>query len=112
MLKFSQINEAKKFYPDPSVFKRYASFIIPLYIQGEIKCEPKLIDEWLEMYKSKEKEKNEMMICDLEILAIKNIIDNPLSQNGYFLLKKEIDEKCPKLERFLRKFYQTTKDEE
>ena len=112
MQKFSQINEAKKFYPDPSVLKRYASFIIPLYIQGELKCDPKLLDEWLEMYKSKEKEKNEMMISDLEVLAIKNIIDNPLSQNGYLLLKKEIDDKCPKLERFMRKFYQSTKDEQ
>lgn len=112
MLKFSQINEGKKFYPDPSVIKRYASYIIPLYIQGELKCDDRLIDEWLEIHKSKEREKNEMMICDLEILAVKNIIDNPISQNGYLLLKREIDEKCPKLEKFLRKFLQKTKDEE
>jgi len=106
MLKFSQINEGKSFYPDPSIIKKYASFIIPLYIQGELECDDKLIDEWLEMNKSKEKQKNKNMICDLEVKAIKNIFDNPLTPSGYEDIKIEIEKKCPKLEVFLRKFYQ------
>ena len=106
MLKFSQINEGKNFVPDPSIIKKYASFIIPLYLQGELECDDKLINEWLEMYKSKERADNKNIICDLEILAIKNILDNPLTQSGYKDLKREIEKKCPKLEIFLRKFYQ------
>jgi hypothetical protein len=106
MLKFSQINEAKNFYPDPSIIKKYASFIIPLYLQGELECEPKLIDEWLEINKSKEKNKNKNVICDLEIKALKNIFDNPLSASGYEKLIADIEKKCAKLEAFLRKFYQ------
>lgn len=106
MLKFSQINESKNFFPDPSILKKYASFIIPLYIQGELECESKLIDEWLEMNKSKERDKNKNMICDLEIKALKNIFDNPLSSNGYTQIKNDIEKKCVKLEIFLRKFYQ------
>jgi hypothetical protein len=105
MLKFSQINEAKKFYPDPSVFKRYASFIIPLYIQGELKCEDRFLDEWLEMYKSREKDRNSNMICDLEVLAIKNLFDSPLTPTGYLQMKQDIDNRCQKLEIFLRKYY-------
>lgn len=106
MKKFSQINEAKNFLPDPSIIKKYASFIIPLYLQGELTCDDKLIDEWLEMNKSKEKEKNRNMVCDLEIKAIKNIFSNPLTQTGYNELKLEIEKKCPKLELFLKKYYQ------
>ena len=110
MLKFSQINEAKKFYPDPSIIKRYAAFIIPLYLSGELKCDEKLIDEWLEMNKNKEKEKNRNMVCDLEVKAIKNIHSNPLTPTGYMELKLDIEKKCPKLDVFLRKFYQNKFD--
>lgn len=110
MLKFSKIDESKKFYPDPSIIKRYASYIIPLYIQGELKCDEKLIDEWLDMQKSKEKHKFENVICDLEILAVKNIFENPVSPNGYNQLRLEIDNKCLKLEKFLRKYYQIKKE--
>lgn len=106
MLKFSQINEGKNFYPDPSIIKKYASFIIPLYLQGELECDGKFIDEWLEMYKKKEKEKNRNIICDLEIIALKNIYDNPLSPSGYSKILLDIEKKCPKLEAFLKKFYQ------
>lgn len=110
MLKFSNINESKKFYPDPSMIKRYASYIIPLYLQGELKCDEKLIDEWLDMQKSKEKNKYENIICDLEILAVKNIFENPITPNGYNQLRLEIDNKCLKLEKFLRKYYQMKKE--
>jgi hypothetical protein len=106
MLKFSQINESKNFIPDPSIIKKYASFIIPLYLQGELECENKLIDEWLEMNKSKERDLNRNMICDLEIKAIKQVLENPMTQSGFKELRKEIEKKCPKLESFLRKFYQ------
>lgn len=106
MLKFTQINEGKNFIPDPSIIKKYASFIIPLYIQGELECDEKLIDEWLEMNKSKEKDRNKNMVCDLEIKAVKNIFSNPMTSNGYNELKIEIEKKCPKLELFLKKFYQ------
>lgn len=110
MIKFSKLNEGKTFFPDPSVIKKYASFIIPLYIQGELKCDEKLVDEWLEMNKSKEKSKWVNVISDLEILAVKNIISNPVSQNGYDELKMEIRNKCPKLEKFLRTHYQKSDD--
>lgn len=110
MLKFSKLNESKRFFPDPSIVKRYASYIIPLYLQGELKCEEKLIDEWLDMQKSKEKHKYENVICDLEIMAIKNIFDNPTTTTGYNQLKLDIDNKCLKLEKFLRKYYLLKKD--
>ena len=106
MLKFSQINEAKNFFPDPSIIKKYASFIIPLYLTGELECDEKYITEWLEMNKSKERIKNKNMICDLEIVALKNIFDAPLSENGYAKIRADIEKKCPKLEAFLKKFYQ------
>lgn len=112
MLKFSEINEAKKFFPDPSIIKRYASFIIPLYLNGELKCDEKLIDEWLEMHKSKERVKNIGMICDLEILAVKQIFDNPTTTTGFNQLKEELEKKCPKLEKFMRKYYINTKNME
>jgi len=99
MLKFSQINEAKNFFPDPSIIKKYASFIIPLYLTGELECDEKYITEWLEMNKAKERHKNKNIICDLEIIAIKNI-------SGYEKLKTDIEKKCVKLEAFLRKSYQ------
>jgi len=106
MKKFSEINESKNFLPDPSIIKRYASYIIPLYLQGELICDIKLIDEWLEMNKSKEKEKNRNMVSELEIKAVRNIIGNPLSPTGFNELKVEIEKKCPKLEKFLRSYYQ------
>jgi hypothetical protein len=106
MVKFTEINESKNFLPDPSIIKKYASFIIPLYLQGELPCDVRLIDEWLQMNNSKEKEKNRNMVCDLEIKAIRNIFSNPLTFSGYNELKVEIEKKCPKLEIFLRKFYQ------
>jgi len=108
--KFSEINESKRFFPDPSIVKRYASYIIPLYIQGELKCDEKLIDEWLEMNKSKEKAKNANLVSDLEILAVKAVLDTPITQSGYLMLKQEIDAKCPKLEKFLRKYYQVKRE--
>jgi len=110
MLKFSQLNESKKFFPDPSIIKRYAAFIIPLYISGELKCDEKLLDEWLEMHKSKERIKNIGMICELEILAVKQILENPTTTTGFTQLKDELEKKCPKLEKFMRKYYRDTKD--
>lgn len=108
MKKFSQINEAKFFTADPSVIKKYAARIIPLYITGDLPCKDRrIIDEWLEMNKSSEVHKNANIICDLEIMAIKNILDNPMTQSGYNQLVAEIDSKCPKLERFLRPFTTT-----
>jgi hypothetical protein len=105
MRKFSQINEAKTFLPDPTLIKKYAARIIPYYVTGEIPLkDTKLIDEWLEMYKSKDFHKNENIVCDLEIMAVKLVIDNPLTNSGYEQLKVEIDNKCPKLERFLRQY--------
>jgi hypothetical protein len=106
MLKFSQINEKKSFFPDPSIIKKYASFIIPLYLQGELECEDKLIDEWLDISRSKVRDRNKNIICDLEIKALKNIFDDPLSENGYNKIRLDIEKKCAKLEIFLRKYYQ------
>jgi hypothetical protein len=106
MKKFTQVYEAKFFTPDPSIIKKYAARIIPLYITGEIKTkETKLIDEWLEMNKNSEMHKNENIICDLEIMAIKNIFDSPLGSSGYSQLVADIDSGCPRLERFLRPYY-------
>ena len=51
MQKFTKLDEAKKFMPDPTLLKSYASFIIPLYITGHIKIEDNLLDEYLEMNK-------------------------------------------------------------
>ena len=50
------------------------------------------------------------MICDLEIMAVKQIIDNPLTTTGFTQLKEELEKKCPKLEKFMRKYYRDTKD--
>jgi hypothetical protein len=108
MKKFSQINEAKVFTPDPSIIKKYAARIIPLYITGDLVIkDTKLIDEWLEMCKSNQIHKNANIVCDLEITAIKNIFDNPLTINGYAQLVADIDNKCPRLERFLRPYITT-----
>lgn len=105
MNKFTEITESKKFMPDPSLVKMYAARIIPYYITGELKCDPKLIDEWLEMNKSTQKHKNQNVLCDLEILAVKNILDNPTSQGGYTQLVNDVDNKCAKLERFIRSHF-------
>lgn len=103
MKKFSKINEAKYFTPDPSVIKRYAGFIIPLYIFNKIKYDEVLLDEYLELYKKQVKDKNMNVICELEVMAIKAVIgENPMTPAGYETLKKEIENKCPKLEKFLR----------
>ncbi len=104
MKKFSVINESKKFMADPSIIKKYASFIIPLYITNQLTCPPNLLDEYLEMNKSSQSNKNSYMVCDLEIMAIKNLFDNPTSQSGYLQLKADLDNKCIKLEKFLKKY--------
>lgn len=105
MRKFSKINENKYFTADPSIIKKYASRIIPLYITGELKAEVRLIDEWLDLNRSNVYHKNKNIVCDLEILAIKNILDSPMTATGYIQLTTDIDNKCYKLERFLRPFY-------
>ena len=108
MKKFTEINEAKFFTADPSIIKKYAARVIPFYITGELPCkETRLIDEWLEMNKSNQKQQNENNVCDLEIMAIKAVLDqSPLTQNGYNTLVNEIDNRCPRLERFLRNYIQ------
>lgn len=111
MRKFTEINEAKFFTADPSIIKKYAARIIPFYITGELVCrDQRLIDEWLEMNKGNQKHQNENNVCDLEIMAVKAVLDySPLTQNGYNALFIEIDRKCPKLEVFLRKLVQDFK---
>ena len=112
MQKFTELdlNENKKFFADPRIIKRYASYIIPLYVTGDLKCEPRLLDEWFLMNMSKEKVKNLDMVSDLEILAVRNVLDSsPITPNGYTQLKLDINNKCLKLERFLRKNYLTLK---
>jgi hypothetical protein len=103
MEKFSAINERKIFITDPSIIKKYASFIIPFYITGEITCDTKLIDEYLEMNKTSQRVKSANLICDLEVLAVKQILDNPLTPRGYEQLRQDIEKGCIKLERFLKK---------
>ncbi len=105
MKKFSKINEDKHFTADPSIIKKYAAKIIPLYITGDLKTDPKFIEEWLDINRPSVYHKNLNIVCDLEIIAIKNILDNPMSQSGYSQLVSDIDNKCLKLERFLRPFY-------
>jgi hypothetical protein len=105
MKKFTTINEAKYFTPDPSVLKKYASFVIPLYLTGKVKCDDVLLDEYLELYKKAVKLKNMNVICDLEIQAIKLVLqENPMSAGGYEQFKKEIENKCPRLEKFLKTY--------
>lgn len=96
-----KFTESVKFIPDPSLIKKYASYLIPLYLNRVLNCDLKLIDEYLEMYNSKNFIKNINMVSDLEILACKNIIDDPLTPQGYQQLKNDIDNKCYKLEKFL-----------
>lgn len=106
MQKFTKIDEAKKFLPDPSLLKRYASFIMPLYINGNLKLEEALIDEYLEMYKKTNKFQSSNLVSDAEIEAIKNVLENPTTINGFSQLKKEIEDGCPKLQLFLKKNFQ------
>ena len=42
---------------------------------------------------------------DIEIMAVKLVVENPLTQSGYEKLQQEINAKCPKLEKFLRTYY-------
>ncbi len=105
MKKFSTINEGKYFTTDPSVLKKYAAFIIPLYITGKVKCDEVLLDEYLELYKKAVKAKNMNVICDLEIQAVKLVLqENPMTAGGYEVFKKEIENKCPRLEKFLKTY--------
>ncbi len=105
MKKFTELNEGKIFISDPSVRKTYAAYIIPVYITGKVKCDSKLIEEWLAHNKPSNRTKGVNYLFDIEILAVKQILDNPTTQVGFEALKKEIDAKCPKLERFLRQHY-------
>jgi hypothetical protein len=99
------MNEGKIFMPDPSIIKTYASYIVPLYLTGKIKCDEKLLDEYLEMNKRANRVKSPNVVLDIEIMAVKAVIESPLSQTGYDNLLKEIQNKCPKLEKFLRQYY-------
>lgn len=110
MKKFSQVNEGKTFLADPSVIKKYANYIVPLYINGTLKCDEKLIDEWFEMNSKSNRGKSANLVLDIEILAVKQVVDNPLTQSGYERLQQEISAKCPKLERFLRQHYANPKN--
>jgi len=106
MQKFTKIDESKRFIPDPSLLKKYSSFIIPLYINGNIKIEDSLLDEYLEMNKKSNRYQNSNVVCDLEIEAVKRILENPTTISGFTQLKREIEDGCPKLQTFLRKFQQ------
>lgn len=105
MKKFSQVNEAKVFLADPSVIKKYAAFIVPLYLNGALKCDERLIEEWIDMNRKINKSKGSNLVLDIEVMAIKQVLDNPLTQAGYERLQQEIAANCPKLERFMRTFY-------
>ena len=109
MEKFSLIVEGKKFLPNPELLKKYASFIIPLYLDRTLPCDKRFIDEYLEMSRTVQFDKNKSVISDLEILALKNLYPNPLSQAGYTQIKADITNKCKKLEVFLRKYFTALK---
>lgn len=102
MKKFSQVNEGKVFLADPSVIKKYASFIVPLYINGILKCDERLVEEWIDMNRKINKVKSLNLVLDIEVMAVKQVLDNPLTQGGYEKLQQEIAARCPKLEKFLR----------
>lgn len=106
MEKFTKVVESKRFIPDPSILKKYASYIIPLYLNGILKCEEKLLDEYLDLYKVTNKYKNLNTVTDLEIMAIKNIFDNPTTITGFNQLKSDVENRCSKLQNFLRKYLQ------
>ncbi len=105
MQKFSQIYEGKSFIPDPSIIKKYAAYIMPLYFTGKLRYDDQFMDEYLELNKKGVKNKSMNIVCDLEIQAVKAVIqENPMSSGGYETLKKEIENKCPRLEKFLRTY--------
>lgn len=106
MQKFTKIDESKRFMPDPSLLKSYASFIMPLYINGNLKIEDSLLDEYLDMNRKSNRYQNTNVVCDAEIEAVKNVLENPTTISGFNQLKKEIEDGCPKLQQFLRKFVQ------
>jgi hypothetical protein len=108
MEKFTKVVESKRFIPDPSILKKYAAYIVPLYLNGILKCEEKLLDEYLELYKVTNKYKNLNTVTDLEIMAIKNIFENPTTLVGFNQLKTDVENKCVKLQNFLRKYLQDT----
>ena len=108
MEKFTKVVESKRFIPDPSILKKYAAYIVPLYLNGILKCEEKLLDEYLELYKVTNKYKNLNTVTDLEIMAIKNIFENPTTLVGFTQLKTDVENKCVKLQNFLRKYLQDT----
>lgn len=105
MRKFSQVNEGKVFLADPSVIKKYAGFIVPLYVNGFIKCDERLVEEWVEANRKANRAKSSNTIFDIELMAVRLVIDNPLSQTGFEKLQLEIAAKCPKLEKLLRQHY-------
>jgi len=105
MKKFSKIYEGKMFIPDPSIIKKYAAYIIPVYLSGKLKYDDQFMDEYLELNKKSFKSKSSNVVCDLEIQAVKLVIqENPMTESGYETLKKEIDNKCPRLEKFIRTY--------
>ena len=106
MQKFTKLEESKKFIPDVRLLKSYAAFIIPLYINKSIKTDDSLLNEYLEMNKKANVYQNNNFVSDLEIEAIKNILENPTTINGFSQLKKEVEGGCPKLQNFLKKFFQ------
>ena len=55
------------------------------------------------MNKTAQMEKSANLICDLEVLAVKQILDSPLTPRGYDQLKVDIEKGCIKLERFIKK---------
>lgn len=105
MRKFSQVNEGKVFLADPSVIKKYAGFIVPLYLNGFIKCDERLVEEWVDANRKANRERSANTILDIELMAVRLVVDNPLSQTGFERLQQEIAAKCPKLERLLRQYY-------
>jgi hypothetical protein len=108
MEKFTKVVESKRFIPDPSILKKYAAYIVPLYLNGLIKCDEKLIDEYLDLYKTANKYKNLNTVTDLEIAAIKNIFENPTTITGFGQVKSDVENKCVKLQNFLKKYLQDT----
>ena len=110
MKKCSSLRESKRFIADPTIIKRYASFIIPLYITGELNCPKNLLDEYFDLHKSNQHFKSYNVVCDLEVMAIKNIHSNPLTEQGFNQLKSDIANDSIKLEKFLRPFIRKTKN--
>jgi hypothetical protein len=55
------------------------------------------------MNKTTQRAKSANLICDLEVLAVKQILDNPLTPRGYDQLRQDIEKGCIKLERYLKK---------